>query len=263
MNKKLLLVLAGMVLAGSVSVSGQTATPPPAAPDVTWTVTPALVSQYMFRGMRLGGPSFQPTVEMGYGSLTAGVWASVPLDDTVPGVSDPEYNVYGSYTFPLNDAANIVVGGTWYIFPRAEKSAGFYEQTIEPSLAFNYTINGLRLTPKVYYDLVLEGVTVDLTAFYAVPLKNLGTELDFTAVVGTFDWDEAAEDTTPSVRNWGSYWSAGVSVPFQLTANSKLTLGFAYVRGYDNFTKQASFPKVENSLAVGRGVVSLAYSMSF
>lgn len=261
MNKTLLLVLAGSVCVGLLRVSGQTAAA--AAPAASWTVTPAVVSQYMFRGMRLGGPSFQPTVELGYGALTTGFWASVPFDDTVQGVSDPELNVYGGYTFGVSDAANVVVGGTWYVFPRAEKSLGFYKQTIEPSVALNYTIGGVRLTPKVYYDLMLEGATLDVTAAYAMPLKELGTELNFSATIGTFKWDNAAEDTHPAVRNWGNYWSAGVSVPFQVSANGKVLLGFTYARGWDNFTKQGSAPKVENPLAVGRGVVTLGYTMSF
>lgn len=263
MNHKLLLVLAGALLAGPAHLPAQTAAPAPAAPAVTWTVTPAVVSHYMFRGMRFGGPSFQPTVEMGYGSLTAGVWANFPIKDKVPGLSDPEYDIYGGYTLTLNETTNVVIGGTWYVFPRADESAGFYRQTLEPSVALNYTVNGFRLTPKIYYDLMLEGATLECAAFYAVPLTDLGTELDFTAVVGTFKWDNAAENTIPPIRNWGNYWSAGVSLPFQVSANSKVTVGFSYVRGYDNFTKQGSAPKVENSLAVGRGVASIAYSLTF
>lgn len=266
MNKTLFLALAGAFLGAGSDVVGQTGSAsavPPAAPAVTWTVTPTVVSQYMFRGMRLGGPSFQPTVEMGYGALTAGVWASVPFDDTVQGVSDPEIDVYGGYAFTLSDAANLVLGGTWYVFPRAETRAGFYEQTLEPSVALNYTVNGVRFTPKVYYDLMLEGPTFELAAAYAMPLKELGTELNFTATIGTFKWDNAAEDTTPEVKNWGNYWSAGVMLPFQVSANGKVLLGFTYARGWDNETKQGALPKADNALAVGRGVVTLGYSVTF
>lgn len=263
MNKTLLLVLAGGVFAGSTSLFGQAAAPAPAAPAPSWTLTPAVVSQYMFRGVRLGGPSFQPTVEFGYGSLAAGVWANFPIKDKVPGVSDPEYDLYGSYTFALNDASSVVVGATWYMYPRADESAGFYENTFEPSIAFNYTIEGLKLTPKLYYDMVLEGPTLELTAAYAVPLKEMGTELQFTAVAGTYKWDEAAENSSPSVKNWGNYWSVGVAMPFQITSNSKLTLGVSYVRGYDNFVKAGTAGKSENTAAIGRGVGSIAYSISF
>ncbi|MES2691827.1 MAG: TorF family putative porin [Verrucomicrobiota bacterium] len=255
--------LLGALLAASGASSSHAQTTTSTASSATWTLTPAVVSQYMFRGVRLGGPAFQPNLDMTSGDLSLGIWASTPIKDEVPGVSDPEVDLYGSYNFKLNDAASFAIGATWYIYPDADKSAGFYKQTFEPSIAFNYTINGLRLTPKVYYDLVLEGPTAELTAFYALPLKELGTELDFTATVGTYKWENAVEDALPDVANWGSYWSAGVALPFQFSTNSKLTVGIAYVRGYDNEVKQGMLPKSENTAAVGRGVVSLSYSFTF
>lgn len=264
MNTKPLLILALLFFTGSGVLRAQAAVPPPAAaPAVTWTVTPAFVSHYLFRGVRLGGASFQPTVELGYGQLVAGVWANLPMHDKVPGASDPEIDPYFGYTIPLGDGLNVVVGGTWYHFPRAEESAGFYENTFEPNVALNYTINGLRLTPKLYYDVVLEGVTAELTAMYALPLPRWGTELDFTGVIGGYKWDDAAENSTPATRNWGDYWSLGVSMPYQVAANQRITVGFAYVKGSNNYFKQGSAPRVENALAAGRGVASVAYSVSF
>ena len=260
MNKIRLFLALGLGCAAAFPASGHSvATSPPAS----WTLAPAVVSHYMFRGMKLGGPSFQPTVELSYGAWTVGGWASVPLDNSVPGVSDPEYDLYGAYTAPVNDQLSVVLGATWYLFPRADTAAGFYEHTFEPNIALNYTLGGVRLTPRVYYDTGLEGATAELTAAYAVPLQNLGTELNFTATIGTFKWDNVVENASPAVRNWGNYWSAGVAVPFQVTAQGKLIAGFAYHRGDDNFTKQGTAPKVENAAAAGRGVVSLAYSVTF
>ena len=63
MNKLSFALLSALTL-GSLSLSAQTA-PAPAAPSVAVTVTPSFASQYMFRGQRLGGASFQPTVELG------------------------------------------------------------------------------------------------------------------------------------------------------------------------------------------------------
>jgi uncharacterized protein (TIGR02001 family) len=241
---------------------GQTAAPA-AGPVSTWTLTPAFVSQYLFRGVRLGGAAFQPTVEYGSGRWVAGVWASVPVADKVPGQSDPEIDFYGSATWALTDAVTLVAGATWYWFPRAENANGFYRSTFEPSLAVNWTVDGFRLTPKVCYDVVLAGPTAEVTAFYAVPLASFGTELDFTATAGTYRWDEAAEDTASAVKNWGDYWSAGVALPFQLTASGKLTVGWAYARGSGNFLKAGTAPRTANPAAVGRGVVSVAYSLTY
>jgi len=258
MTNKLLIAAVG-ILTGAAALA-QT---PAAAPSVSFTATGAFVSQYMFRGQRLNGAGFQPSVEMAAGNFTAGVWANFVLDDQVPDSSDPEIDLYGSYTFALGKDLTLVPGFTLYTYPNAPTAAGFYRTTFEPSLALNYTIEGLKLTPKFYYDTVLEGATYELTAAYALPLKDIGSELGFAATFGTFLLKDAANDVSPAVKSWGDYWQIGVSMPFQLTKESKLTLGFAYTEGRDAFTKQGNFGKAANSLAVGRGVVTVAYGLSF
>jgi hypothetical protein len=217
----------------------------------------------MFRGARLGGPSFQPTIEFDKGNGALGVWANYPMADKVPGQSDPEYDIYGSYTVTLNDSTSIVPGFTWYNYPRADEAAGYYKMSLEPSIALNYTFSGVKLTPKFYYDMILKGPTYELTATTALPLKDAGTELDFTATVGTFRWTDAFEESYPPYKNYGNYWLVGVAAPFQLTKSGKLTVGFAYTKGSDNFIKQGSSPKYENTAAVGRGVVTISYAYTF
>ena len=252
------------LLLGALSASGQTATAPapaaPAAPTASWTVTPAFASQYMFRGVRLGGPSFEPTVEFDYDTFAVGVWANFPIADKVVGQSDPEYDVYGSYTIAVNDSISVVPGFTWYNYPRAPSANGFFKATFEPSLAFNYTVAGIKLTPKFYYDVVLNGPTLELSASLALPLKDLGTELDFIGTVGTFKWKTAADNTFPDLKNYGNYFLVGVSAPFALTSASKIVVGVAYTKGSDNYFKQSGSPKVENTAAVGRGVVTVSYA---
>lgn len=263
MNQRIVLSAIAL-LAGASAIQAQTPAPSAAAaPAATWTLTPAVVSQYMFRGARLGGPSFQPALEYGNGPWIAGIWANVPIKDEVPGQSDPEFDFYGSYTATFSDALSLVPGFTVYTYPDADKSAGFYRATFEPSVALNYTVSGLRLTPKFYYDTVLKGATYEFGAFYAVPLTELGTELDFTATLGTFKWRDALENTSPRAKNWGDYWQAGVALPFQLNASSKLTVGWYYAKGDDNFIKVGTTPKVENGAAVGRGVATISYALTF
>ncbi len=128
MKAKDLLYLLTLALPLANPVEAQTATP-----AGTWTVTPAVVSQYMFRGVRIGGPSLQPAVEYGQGDLAAGLWANFPLKDKVPGVSDPEFDFYGSYTHSLNATTSVVTGATCYAYPNADKAAGFYQSTVERS----------------------------------------------------------------------------------------------------------------------------------
>ncbi|MFA5265557.1 MAG: hypothetical protein WC378_17190 [Opitutaceae bacterium] len=235
---------------------------PAFADGVSTIVTPSVVSQYMFRGVRLGGPSFQPSVEVDSGNLAIGVWANKPITDKVPGQSDPEIDPYGSYTFAINDNFSIQPGFTYYTYANAETSNGYYKDTFEPSIAANYSVGNLKLTPKIYYDVVLDGPTYELNIFYAVPLKDQSTEFDFVATVGTFDWADSIKGATPKVKNKGDYFLIGVSVPFQITTTQKLVLGIAYTKGSSNDFTQAGVT-TPNAAAVGRGVATISYAITF
>jgi len=262
-TSRLLLSALGFI---ALSAYAQTpaAAPAPAEPTTgSWVLTPSFVSQYMFRGARLGGPSFEPSLEYDYGAFVVGVWSNFPLADKVVGQSDPEFDFYGSYTMDVIKDVTFVPGFTAYTYPNAKKANGFYKGTFEPSVALNYTIGDLKLTPKLYYDVILKGPTLELTAAYVVPLKDLGTELDFTGTYGTFKWDEAAVDASPAIKNWGDYYLIGVAAPFQVTKNSKFTAGFAYTKGSNNYFKQGTDHKAVNTAAVGRGVITLSYAITF
>ena len=265
MKKILLCALigAGFIVVRGVALAQNVAPLPPPPPDLSITFIPTLVSQYMYRGMRYGGVSLQPTVDFRSGGLNAGFWGNFPLSNKVRGVSDPELDLYGSYTRTLSARTAAVVGGTWYHFPRAEASDGYHRQTFEPNLAFTYTVDGFRLTPKVYYDIVREGFTAEVSAFYAYPLTRIGSELDFTPEIGSFEWRDAVEGPSPATKQSGDYWSVGVAMPYQITSNGAVTLGFAYVKGTGHALKQGTAPRRQNPAAMGRGVVSLSFSLSY
>ncbi|HVU23407.1 MAG TPA: TorF family putative porin [Opitutus sp.] len=262
-NRKLLSLIASVLVAATATLNAQTTPAPEAAPSYSFTLTPAFVSQYMFRGVRLGGPSFEPALEFDSGAYALGVWSNFPISDKVDGQSDPEFDFYGSYTFNVSEAASIVPGFTVYTYPNADTSNGFYKASFEPNVALNYSLGPVKLSPKIYYDLVLEGPTYEFTASLAIPLADAGTELDFVGTVGTFKWNTAAEDTTPDVKNWGDYYLIGVSMPFQVTKESKLTIGYAYTEGSNNYVKQGTAHKAKNTAAVGRGVFSVSYAWTF
>ena len=256
----------GLIAVGPVSTFAQApaAPAPTVAPSVTVTATGAVVSQYMFRGMRLSGGGFEPTIEAAAGDLVLGAWGNFPFDgNKVPDSSDPEIDLYGSYTMTIEKGVTFAPGFTYYTFPSAPTSAGFYRGTFEPNVALSLTVDGVKLTPKVCYDMVLKGLTYELTAAYAFPLKEIGSELDLTGVFGTYKWKEFANHSTPDVKAWGDYWLIGASMPFQLNAKSKLTIGFAYSEGRNAYTKTGSLGKTPNSLAMGRGVASISYSYGF
>jgi uncharacterized protein (TIGR02001 family) len=263
MNKKLLPIVS-LLVAALPCVHAQTAPAATSAPSVTVTATGSVVSNYMFRGQRLNTAAFQPVVEATAGDLTLGAWSTWPFKEKdVPDTSAPEIDIYGSYNFALSKEASVAPGFTLYWYPEAPTSAGFYKSTFEPNVALNYTFQGVKITPKVYYDMVLDGATYEATITYAVPMKDIGTELDFTAVGGTYKLKDAVKGSNPDTKAWGDYWLLGVAMPFQLTKESKLTLGFAYTEGRNAFLKAGSLPKSVNSLAVGRGVVTVSYSYAF
>jgi len=267
-SKSSVILLCSLLLAGALDpANAQTSTTAPAlvpavAPSSIMLI-PSVVSQYMFRGVRLGGPAFEPALEYDYGNLALGVWANTPFKDKVPNQSDPEIDPYGSYTFNVNDSLSIAPGFTLYTYPRTNISQGFYRTTFEPNLAVNYTVAGVKFTPKFYYDVILKGPTYELTAAFTVPLKDLGSELDFTAVGGTYKWTDAARHASPSLTNYGDYYLVGVSMPIQITKESKLALGVAYTKGTGNYFKTSGSPRSLNPAAVGRGVGTLTYTYAF
>ncbi len=261
MNKILLIALAGALSVGALNVRAQ-AGATVNAPTVTANVS--VVSQYMFRGQRLGGLSLQPSAEIGGmlgGNLAVGVWASKPLSNRIPGVSDPEFDFYGSYTSTIAEGLTLVPGFTYYYYPNLVNTV--HKATFEPSLALNYTIAGVKLTPKLYYDMTLEGPTWEISAAHSVALASLGATVDLSATWGSYKITDVVKNGSPATKNWGDYCSFGFSVPIQLSTNSKLSLGWAYHIGWDNKFKTGSDPQVTNSLQAERGVGSVNYSFSF
>lgn len=248
---------------GVVDLCGQGIAPiAGGGPAVSVVVTATAASQHMFRGRRLAGFSFQPAVELNSGNLGLGCWSSIPVNK-VSGSPDPEIEIYGFYNVVIKDGLSIVPGFTGYVFPDAATGAGFYRSAFEPNLALNYTVQGVRFTPKVYYDVVSRGPTYELTAAYALPLTDFGTELDFTANAGTYHLRDVVNRESPETKAWGDYWLVGVAAPFQITRISKITVGLAYTEGRNAFSKRGAFPQVPRSLVAGRGVLTIDYSLSF
>lgn len=259
MSRSHLIAAGSAFFALVASVFGQ----PIAAPTPTFTVTPAVTSQYMFRGVRLAGPSFEPAIEYDRGGLALGVWANFPVQDKVPGQSDPEIDPYGWYKIAINDSVSVQPGFTWYTFVNAEPRNGFYRMTFEPSLAVNWAVLGVTFTPKLYYDVVLAGPTYELSAAYALPLKAIGTELDLSATAGTYKWKSAVAEQSSDVKGWGDYWLVGLMVPYQVATNTRIMVAVSYTEGSGNYFKQGSLPKYVNPGAVGHGVVTLSYARTF
>lgn len=282
MNKKLIALLLSACTAGAVQMNAQTSTTttttttapvaapapaaptPPAPPAWAFALSPTYVSQYMFRGVRLGKDSFQGALDATYGNWDMGIWWSNPIgSNKVSGQSEPEVDPYGSYKYALNDSWSIQPGFTLYTYTKAPTNQGFYHATFEPSLAVNYTVGSLTLTPKLYYDVILKGPTEEFDAAYAVPLKDMGTELDFTGTVGSYYQYDVINGSVPQTHTYGNYWLIGVSAPYQITKSVKLTVGYAYTQGTSAYFKQKGQKKVKNTAALGKGVLSVGLTWAW
>jgi len=97
----------------------------------------------------------------------------------------------------------------------------------------------------------------------AVPLKDIGSEIDFAGTVGTYLLTDAANGAQPELKAWGNYWLFGASMPFALGKVTKLTVGWAYTEGNSAYFKQGSAPKSINTEAVGRGVATVSVAFTF
>lgn len=230
----------------------------------TWSVTPAVASHHFFRGVKLSGPALQPGVELESGPFVAGVWASLPFrSGPAVGISGREINLYGRYAVPVGDAVAVAAGFTWYHYSGSARGTGFARPAFEPYVELDYTVAGLRLTPTFHYDVERRGTNWQLEAAYAVPLLKLGTELNFTGVIGTYRRSHASAVPGHRITNTGDHWLLGVAVPYQVSLRARLLVGWSYAAGSNNTFQPAGLPRVSNPAAVGRGIFMAACRFGF
>lgn len=214
-----------MVLAAAAWVPAQ---------EPTGSVTSAWTSEYLFRGQRLAGASFQPDVEMDGPNWTAGVAASFPTADRADALTSAEVDPYASLTWSVSPDFSVQPGVTWYTYPGGVTlaEAGPTEgplnrrQALEPNLALNLTAGAVKLTPKAYVDLARHIFTAELNATAALPLRDIGTELDFGAALGGY------RPYSGSVGE-GAYWLAQASLPYQLGRHWRTAATLGYSEGFD------------------------------
>lgn len=238
---------------------------PAAAQADEWTgsVSPAVVSRYIFRGQDRGGAALQTAIDAAYGDFGAGLWTSFPLEGS--GVSSPgaEADLYLVQNLHPGGKLTLTPGATLYTYPRADRALGFRRTTFEPSLALNGTMAGISLTPKLSHDLNLDATTLDVTAVYALALPALGTELDFNGAAGTYLRRDEVSVSAGQTKAWGNYWQMGVSLPYQVNHRTKLVVGWTYAAGSDAFTKSGAFPQSADPRTASRGFASLGFSTTF
>jgi hypothetical protein len=245
------LVAAGVHDAGAQAVSS--AAP---ASNVTSLFTTDVVSQDVFRGTFLGGPSIEPSLDFSNGTFDLGEWSNSTVSNRVQGPSSTEIELYGSYTFPVRGSVSLEPGFTLYALPWGPGFGDSHRASIEPSLALNYSVGALRLTPTVYDDLVLKVMTLEANATYAVPLKGARTELDFTATLGA----EKSLRGALGAHAWSTYWLLGVAAPFKAGKTETFTVAWSCTGILRNESSAFGFAAGSESAL---GFVTLSFAVKF
>ncbi len=231
--KKIATILA--VIAAGYSAQAADATVAASKPTYTVTTDFTYASEYVFRGQKQSNAAFQASAEVGYKAIYAGVWTNQPIRSS----EGDEIDFYLGYGFPLQNDWKIDTGLTSYSFPEfvnGSGSTGF--ATYEGYVGLTGgNFDGFTPSLYAYYDFKYDDVTVQGSIGYSLPIKQIGTSLDFAVTYGFSP--NTGRFNTGAANN--SYWGAGVTVPFKLAPNATLTGGLQYADADGANATQAGF----------------------
>lgn len=204
------------------------------AQEPTGSVTAAWTSQYLFRGQRLAGESFQPDIEVDGPVWMVGMAGSFPTADASGALSREELDPYASCTWSISPSFSIQPGVTWYTYPDGvqllnpgpTEGARNRRDALEPNLAFDLTAGAIKFTPKAYVDVSRHILTAELNASSAIPLRDLGTEIDFGGTIGGFRPYSGSQGQ-------GAYWLLQGTLPYQLGRHWRASATAGYTQAVD------------------------------
>jgi len=241
MNKTILTLILATSLVTSAHAQNTTAAPASAGPLADLTVTGAMdyESQYVFRGKKITGSAFQPSINFAYpvysGSLNAYLWTSQPIGSK-SGVGPDQTNEIDLgifYTYPLANLwkdvpvvkdSTIDVGYQYYWYPDNVGATAFPPSRNEEfHLGWQYdttsVLAGYNINPQLYYyhDVILDANTVQLSVSYTwdvsdlvgvkglsiVPSANIG----YTAIGRVFG--DQAGSGAPHAAGYNGNWKDG------------------------------------------------------
>ncbi len=220
----------------SAGVSSQAAEA--AKSDLSVTVDVSYVSDYVFRGVRLGEASIQPSVEAAYGDFYAGAWHSSELSHN-DGAT--ETDLYAGYGYKLNDKVKLDAGVTRFTY-----SGGSDLDTTEVYVGASVDV---LLSPSVYFyhDFDLEVNTVEASIGYSIPVDAIKASVDLSAKLGNVS--APGEDYT--------YGVAGVAIPYKLSETATLTVGADYV--VNDSSSKTGFSGDGDDIIVGKAGISIGF----
>jgi hypothetical protein len=234
-NRTLLLITTLIMVTVSSVTLGST-TPfviQESAPEVSATITPSFDSKVIFRGEELAKSSLEIPLEISYGSFQADVTSS-------DAKTYAQVNYHASYAFVFDSFFSLTPDLTFYTCPKdntsdltylTAKSLGqsIYRSHLEPGVSATFNIAGIKLKPRYFYDVSLQGSTYELASSYSLPLLTLGTEIDFFSHIGALKQTHltpSPESLTKSTH----YANLGVLVPYQISQSVNLSASWVYTQ---------------------------------
>lgn len=230
--KKTILALAALV--GASAAFADVAAPAATTTAKSYSVTldNTIASEYIFRGLEVADTTFHPSVEVAYGDLYAGVWGALPFVNNATTATTSkdykEFDFYTGYGYALNDTWKLDAGVTHYYYGDTANT----RDTTELFVGVNGKVSVLTTSVYAYYDLDLQATTFIGSLGYSLPIKQIGTSLDFTATLGYVD---VGENPSTEPADY-TYWGLAVAVPYKLSDTATVTAGVAYTNGNRNST---------------------------
>jgi uncharacterized protein (TIGR02001 family) len=239
--KKIALLLAAMAPASVLSAADPT-------PGYTVTTDFSYTSDYVFRGIKSAGNSFQPSVEVAVGDFNAGLWSNQPITKN----ENNEIDLYAGYRWNVNSRFSVEGAATYYWYPEARSSLGQTADTYEVSVGTSYDMAPLTPSLFYYHDFTLKSDTLQASIGHKMPLGSVSAATFETSVfAGSVRMKDATPDAAgPAINESYSYYGIDVSIPYKLSANATFTVAGHHVRN-QNLAPGAGVPKDKTWFTAG------------
>jgi uncharacterized protein (TIGR02001 family) len=218
--KKVAILLASLV-AGSAMLAQSSG--PSSSYKVSADFTYA--NDYVFRGIKQAGNSFQPSIEVTVDDFYVGFWTNQPITKH----QNNELDIYAGYKQQITDSLQLDVIATYYWYPEASTALGQTKKTYEAGVGVTYNFRGISASVYGYYDFRLEATTLQASAGYSFPIEPLGISLDYNVYLGTV----SARDVAPDALRTGqkeayNYYGADLTLPYRINDNAIVHAGIHY-----------------------------------
>lgn len=180
---------------------------PLAAQESSYSVTTDFTysTGYLFRGIKSAEGSFQPAIEIEWGSLYGNIYLNQPLDKEV----DNEIDFTAGGEFELTEWLSLDVGATAYCYPETDDT-----YSIEGYLGLKAVWRDFGFAFHGYRDIDLMTTTFENSAIYTLPLTEEAS-IELCASLGR-------------VSHSYTYWGAGATALINLSKSTTFKTGVQY-----------------------------------